>query len=145
VWIGYASVKTAENVTKSVRPYSIGVSQSIMPLDRMTETSARVCAALQEGTFRSYGRGSLLTQIRSEKIGLNAFLTDRHVPGFTAACDCGWRQQTAKHILMFCRDVSGSGYTNSLIGGKGTQVGLRHRSPSYLLAKLCNLPAALPS
>src|SRR5947209_2325171 len=50
----------------------------------------------------SKATSSLITQIRSEKIGLNAFLTDRHVPGFTAACDCGWRRQTAKHILMFC-------------------------------------------
>ena len=45
---------------------------------------------------------SLITQIRTEKIGLNAFLTDRRVPGYTAQCQCGWRRQTAKHILYFC-------------------------------------------
>jgi hypothetical protein len=55
---------------------------------------------LHEGISKA--TSSLITQIRTEKIGLNAFLTDRHVPGFTAACDCGWRRQTAKHILMFC-------------------------------------------
>ena len=47
---------------------------------------------------------SLITQIRTEKIGLNAFLADRRVPGYTATCSCGWLRQTAKHILMNCTD-----------------------------------------
>jgi hypothetical protein len=45
---------------------------------------------------------SLITQIRTEKIGLNAFLADRRVPGYTAQCPCGFRRQTAKHIIRFC-------------------------------------------
>jgi hypothetical protein len=45
---------------------------------------------------------SLIAQIRTEKIGLNAFLADRRVPGYTAQCSCGWRRQTAKHIIRFC-------------------------------------------
>src|SRR5271155_1577615 len=45
---------------------------------------------------------SLITQIRAEKIGLNAFLHNRQVPGYTAPCNCGWPRQTAKHILWFC-------------------------------------------
>ena len=45
---------------------------------------------------------SLITQIRTEKIGLRAFLADRHVPNYIPTCDCGWRRQTAKHIIMSC-------------------------------------------
>src|SRR3954451_6332331 len=45
---------------------------------------------------------SLITQIRTEKIGLNAFLTDRHVPDKVAMCTCEGSRQTAKHILLFC-------------------------------------------
>jgi len=45
---------------------------------------------------------SLITQIRTEKIGLNAFLADRYVPGRIPTCDCGSERQTAKHIIMFC-------------------------------------------
>ena len=45
---------------------------------------------------------ALITQIRTEKIGLNAFLTTMKVPGYTATCDCGWGQQTAKHIILYC-------------------------------------------
>lgn len=45
---------------------------------------------------------ALITQIRTEKIGLNAFLTAKKVPGYMAVCDCGWRQQTAKHIILYC-------------------------------------------
>lgn len=45
---------------------------------------------------------SLATQIRTEKIGLAAFLYHRKVPGIpTAACQCGWPKQTAKHVIMF--------------------------------------------
>jgi hypothetical protein len=47
---------------------------------------------------------SLITQIRSEKIGLASFLFHRRVPGvLSPACSCGWHQQTAKHVIMFCR------------------------------------------
>ena len=49
---------------------------------------------------------SLITQIRTEKIGLNAFLADRRVPGYTSTCPCGWHRQTAKHILMNCTDYT---------------------------------------
>lgn len=47
---------------------------------------------------------SLVTQVRSEKIGLAAFLHGRKVPGFDSpACPCGWAgRQTAKHVIMHC-------------------------------------------
>jgi hypothetical protein len=45
---------------------------------------------------------SLISQIRTEKIGLNTFVADRRVPGYPVQCPCGWRRQTAKHIIRFC-------------------------------------------
>ena len=48
---------------------------------------------------------SLVTQIRTEKIGLASFLCRRRVPGvlteYCSYCDLG-KRQTAKHILLFC-------------------------------------------
>ena len=44
---------------------------------------------------------SLLTQIRSGKIGLAAFLHKCRVPSFESpACPCGWQWETAKHIIL---------------------------------------------
>jgi len=45
---------------------------------------------------------AIVTQIRTEKIGLNAFLTTMKVPGYTATCECGWIRQTAKHVILYC-------------------------------------------
>lgn len=46
---------------------------------------------------------TMATHIRTECIGLKAYLTDRKVPGYlSAACSCGFARQTAKHILMHC-------------------------------------------
>jgi hypothetical protein len=47
---------------------------------------------------------ALVTQVRTEKIGLNAFLADRKVPGYLPYCTCGYQRQTAKHIIMHCPD-----------------------------------------
>lgn len=49
---------------------------------------------------------SMITQIRTEKIGLNAFLADRYVPDKLAPCSCGWARQTAKHVLFFCSELA---------------------------------------
>jgi hypothetical protein len=43
---------------------------------------------------------ALVTQIRTEKIGLNGFLTDRKVSGYSPECLCGWLRQTAKYIIL---------------------------------------------
>ena len=45
---------------------------------------------------------SVAVQIRSGKIGLNAFLNKMRVPGIDPDCKCGWRKQDVKHILLFC-------------------------------------------
>lgn len=50
----------------------------------------------------SKATSSMVTQIRTEKIGLRAFLHDRRVPNIQPTCQCGWPRQTAKHIIMFC-------------------------------------------
>jgi len=44
----------------------------------------------------------MATLIRTEHIGLGAYLTKRRVPGATPECPCGYRAQTVKHILIFC-------------------------------------------
>lgn len=47
---------------------------------------------------------SLITKMRTEKIGLKAFLYSRWVPGVEdETCECGANQQTARHILHECR------------------------------------------
>jgi hypothetical protein len=78
-----------------------------VPVDKRTpahrdirESRSQLHATLSKAT------SALVTQIRTEKIGLNAFLLKQRVPGYTAACQCGWRQQTAKHVLLFCPDFA---------------------------------------
>lgn len=47
---------------------------------------------------------TMATHIRTERIGLNAYLQSRRVPGHdSASCQCGHPRQTAKHVIMFCR------------------------------------------
>ena len=49
-------------------------------------------------------KSSLITQIRTEKIGLKSFLYNRRVPGVEEeSCECGANKQTARHILHECR------------------------------------------
>ena len=49
-------------------------------------------------------KSSLITQIRTEKIGPKAFLYNRWVPGVEEeSCECGADKQTARHILHECR------------------------------------------
>ena len=48
-------------------------------------------------------QSSLLTQIRTGKIGLAGFLHTCRVPGFEPpACPCGWHRETAQHIALDC-------------------------------------------
>ena len=51
----------------------------------------------------SKAQSSILTQIRTGKVGLAAFLCKRRVPGFpTPACSCGAQWETAKHVILDC-------------------------------------------
>lgn len=46
---------------------------------------------------------ALLVQLRTEKIGLNNFLFNQHVPTVTSPrCSCGERRQTVAHVLLRC-------------------------------------------
>jgi hypothetical protein len=49
---------------------------------------------------------SLLVQLRSQKIGLRAFLHSRKAPGFEheggAICECREGPQTVKHVILQC-------------------------------------------
>src|SRR4051794_1109334 len=38
----------------------------------------------------------------TEVIGFNAWLASVGVPGIQARCECGWRAQTVRHILLHC-------------------------------------------
>jgi hypothetical protein len=50
---------------------------------------------------------SLLTQIRTGKVGLRAFLFERKVPNVaTPRCLCGEAPETAAHLVLDCRDLA---------------------------------------
>ena len=50
---------------------------------------------------------SLLTQIRTGKVGLRAFLFERKVPEVaTPRCPCGDAPETAAHLVLDCRDLT---------------------------------------
>jgi hypothetical protein len=84
-----------ETGSQKSRPVQLGRALDQIPnlppsgRTRAPAQSATNCnlSRLHEGI--SNATSSPITQILSEKIGLNAFLTDRHVPGFAATCDCG--------------------------------------------------------
>jgi hypothetical protein len=40
--------------------------------------------------------------LRTEVIGLNAWLASVQVPNILPRCPCGWQVQTVRHILLHC-------------------------------------------
>ena len=44
----------------------------------------------------------MATLIRTEHVGLRAYLTRQRVPSITPECTCGYRAQTLKHVMIFC-------------------------------------------
>ena len=91
---------------------------------------------------------SLATQLRTEKIGFNAFLARQGVPGVIPNCFCGHSSQTVKHIMLFCPSLDRSGQqlgsssdlntilsdTNSLKKAVGWLISL-NMLPQFRLAK----------
>ena len=50
---------------------------------------------------------SMAIQLRSGKNGFNHFLHKMKVPGVhSARCSCGWAKQDAKHVLLYCPELS---------------------------------------
>ena len=43
-----------------------------------------------------------LMLLRTEVIGLNAWLASIHVPDIIPRCDCGWQAQAVRHVLLHC-------------------------------------------
>ena len=56
--------------------------------------------ALRKGLSRA--ESSILTQLRSECIGLNWYLHHWGVPDITAWCSCGNGAQTITHVITHC-------------------------------------------
>ena len=60
-------------------------------------------ASLHLHTSLLKAQSSILTQVRTGKIGLAAFLCKRWVPSFlTLACSCGAQWETARHVVVAC-------------------------------------------
>jgi hypothetical protein len=47
--------------------------------------------------------------LRTEVIGLNAWLASVQVPGILPRCACGWRAHTVRHVLLHCPQYDRSG------------------------------------
>ncbi len=60
--------------------------------------------ALEPHRGASKSLSSVITQLRTGKIGLNAYLHSRNVPGIDSPnCGCGYRLQSIEHVLLHCR------------------------------------------
>ncbi|KAI8405763.1 hypothetical protein FOFC_13224 [Fusarium oxysporum] len=69
---------------------------------RHTPKPSRKVLDLHDGLSKKHS--SLLTQLRTEKIGLKDFLYNRKVPGISSnRCPCGSDRQTVAHVLLRCR------------------------------------------
>ena len=55
---------------------------------------------LYEGLHKH--EATALFLLRTEVLGLNAWLASVGVPGVDKRCPCGWSAQTVRHILLFC-------------------------------------------
>ena len=51
-------------------------------------------------------QATALFLLRTEVIGLNAWLASIRVPGIRPECGCGWRAQTVEHVLAMCPKYS---------------------------------------
>ncbi len=71
-------------------------------LKRIQPTPSQRIQLLHKNVKRA--KSSLITQMRTGKIGLKAFLYSRWVPGVEdESCECGSSKETVRHILLECK------------------------------------------
>jgi ribonuclease HI len=74
-------------------------------LYRYVKTPSSKTLSLYKGVTKP--ASSVLLQLRTEKIGLRAFLADQGVPETEGgACQCLWGRQTVHHVLFVCRKLT---------------------------------------
>ena len=91
-------------------------------------------AATWKQLFKGLTRpaSTIATLLRTEAIGLNAFLSRVGVPGISPSCSCGAQSETPKHVVIFCPNratgraemlmkAGTSRYHTLLTTGKGLQ------------------------
>jgi hypothetical protein len=81
---------------------------------------------------------SLLIQLRTEKIGLRAFLVERKVPTVPSPqCECGQGRETGKHIILYCLKVPDEkrAELRDKIGHLGVDAALRGRREAGIVSK----------
>jgi len=61
---------------------------------------------LHENLYKA--ESSLAMQLRTKKIGFNAFLARQRVPNVSSDCTCGYPDQSVKHVVLFCPDIDRS-------------------------------------
>jgi hypothetical protein len=70
---------------------------------RLNAEPSRATRRLHSGREKAYS--AVLTQLRTGKIGFNAFLHERKVPTvLSPRCPCGTGVMTVQHILLACPD-----------------------------------------
>jgi ribonuclease HI len=70
-------------------------------LRQLTPTRSKAVRKLHAG--RTKAESALLTQLRTGKIGFNAFPYGRKVPGYESPrCACGASRMTVRHVLLSC-------------------------------------------
>lgn len=84
-------------------------------------------------TGLSAAQATISTLVRTGKIGLKSFLFKANAPGIESpACECGWRREDAKHVILFCprwqvgrRKMLRDAGTNDFLTLASTNKGLR--------------------
>ena len=61
---------------------------------------AKATLPLYKGQTKAESTAAFL--LRTEVLGLNAWLVSIHVPNITPHCTCGWPTQSVRHMLLFC-------------------------------------------
>lgn len=113
--VGYAQstcLRSKLRATQGERPRS---PQESIFCHRKSKAEGRVLS--EQGTLNLQIARSLYEEIRkyeatalflvrTEVIGLNAWLTAVGVPDILSRCGCGWPAQIVRHVFVFCPDLT---------------------------------------